>query len=134
MEAAESYDEWLRAAAALDEIQAPHPGPALASPAPPSPPPVDPRPCSHQATHAGELLHLRRRTAQRLRRRQAPLGRLHHRLRAGLQGTLADMCAGRRAGRAAPDEITLFKSVGTALADLAAAVLVHRGSGPALPP
>ena len=53
MEAAESYDEWLRAAAALDEIQAPHPGPALASPAPPSPPPVDPRPCSHQATHAG---------------------------------------------------------------------------------
>jgi ornithine cyclodeaminase/alanine dehydrogenase-like protein (mu-crystallin family) len=49
---------------------------------------------------------------------------------AGLQGTLADLCAGRRAGRAGPEEITLFKSVGTALEDLAAAVLIHQRAGP----
>ncbi|WP_326534703.1 ornithine cyclodeaminase family protein [Pseudorhodoferax sp.] len=42
---------------------------------------------------------------------------------AALQGTLADLCRGA-AGRAGPDEITLFKSVGTALEDLAAAELV----------
>lgn len=43
----------------------------------------------------------------------------------GVQGTLADLCAGRVLGRAEAGEITLFKSVGTALEDLAAAVLVH---------
>lgn len=43
---------------------------------------------------------------------------------AALQGTLADLCRGA-AGRRAADEITLFKSVGTALEDLAAAELVH---------
>ena len=35
------------------------------------------------------------------------------------------LCAGEHAGRTAADEITLFKSVGTALEDLAAAALVH---------
>jgi 1-pyrroline-2-carboxylate reductase [NAD(P)H] len=41
-------------------------------------------------------------------------------------GELADLCAGRVDGRRADDEITLFKSVGTALSDLAAAGLVTR--------
>ncbi|CAN5623607.1 ornithine cyclodeaminase family protein [soil metagenome] len=39
-------------------------------------------------------------------------------------GELADLCTGRVSGRGADDEITLFKSVGTALSDLAAARLV----------
>lgn len=39
-------------------------------------------------------------------------------------GELSELCAGTVAGRASDDEITLFKSVGTALADLAAARLV----------
>ena len=39
--------------------------------------------------------------------------------------TLAALCQGTHAGRADPAEITLFKAVGTALADLAAACLVH---------
>jgi len=42
-----------------------------------------------------------------------------------IQGSLADLCAGRLAGRRSVSEITIFKSVGTALADLAAAALVH---------
>lgn len=46
---------------------------------------------------------------------------------AALQGTLADLCAGRSAGRHSDDEITLFKAVGTALEDLAAAELVYEG-------
>ena len=41
-----------------------------------------------------------------------------------LQGTLADLCRGTRPGRATAAEITLFKAVGTALEDLAAAELV----------
>lgn len=41
-----------------------------------------------------------------------------------LQGTLAQLCRGERAGRASRTEITLFKAVGSALADLAAAELV----------
>jgi ornithine cyclodeaminase len=41
-----------------------------------------------------------------------------------LQGTLAELCSGRCAGRAGAGEITLFKAVGTALEDLAAAELV----------
>lgn len=40
-----------------------------------------------------------------------------------LQGTLAQLCRGEVAGRLGPAECTLFKSVGTALADLAAAEL-----------
>jgi ornithine cyclodeaminase/alanine dehydrogenase-like protein (mu-crystallin family) len=42
---------------------------------------------------------------------------------ATVQGTLAELCRGERAGRAVEDEITLFKSVGSALEDLAAAEL-----------
>jgi ornithine cyclodeaminase len=45
---------------------------------------------------------------------------------------LADLASGRHAGRAGPHEITLFKSVGTALEDLCAATLVARRIG-ALP-
>lgn len=41
-----------------------------------------------------------------------------------VRADLFDLCRGVHAGRAAADEITLFKSVGTALEDLAAAVLV----------
>mgnify|MGYP001766135642 CR=1 FL=1 len=41
-------------------------------------------------------------------------------------GDLADLCRGRVAGRSSPAEITLFKSVGTALEDLVAARLVWR--------
>jgi ornithine cyclodeaminase len=44
--------------------------------------------------------------------------------RAAVRAELADLVTGRDAGRIRPDEITLFKSVGTALEDLAAADLV----------
>ena len=46
---------------------------------------------------------------------------------------LADLVAGRHPGRTEPGQITLFKSAGFALADLAAAQLVRnsrRGDGP----
>lgn len=41
---------------------------------------------------------------------------------------LADLVSGRHAGRAAPEQVTLFKSSGFALADLAAAQLVRDSS------
>ena len=41
-----------------------------------------------------------------------------------VRAELADLCAGRHPGRVRDDEITLFKSVGTALEDLCAARLV----------
>ncbi len=41
-----------------------------------------------------------------------------------IQGDLSDLCRGRVPGRGAADEITLFKSVGTAVEDLAAAALL----------
>ncbi|HVE50787.1 MAG TPA: ornithine cyclodeaminase family protein [Casimicrobiaceae bacterium] len=41
-----------------------------------------------------------------------------------IEAELADLCAGRHGGRASADQITLFKSVGTALEDLCAARLV----------
>jgi ornithine cyclodeaminase len=41
-----------------------------------------------------------------------------------VRAELADLCAGRHPGRTRNDEITLFKSVGTALEDLCAARLV----------
>jgi ornithine cyclodeaminase/alanine dehydrogenase-like protein (mu-crystallin family) len=41
-----------------------------------------------------------------------------------MAGDLSDLCDGRVEGRRSTDEITLFKSVGTAIEDLAAAVLV----------
>lgn len=43
---------------------------------------------------------------------------------ADIAGDLADLCHGRVDGRRSAEEITLFKSVGTAIEDLAAAVLV----------
>ena len=43
-----------------------------------------------------------------------------------VRGDLIDLCRGRSRDRAGPDEITAFKSVGTALVDLAAAILVWR--------
>jgi ornithine cyclodeaminase/alanine dehydrogenase-like protein (mu-crystallin family) len=46
---------------------------------------------------------------------------------ADIQGTLADLCLAHRPGRRDAREITLFKSVGTALEDLAAAELVFDG-------
>ena len=48
-----------------------------------------------------------------------------------LQGTLAELCAGTRPGRADPAQRTLFKAVGSALEDLAAAELVWSAIGPA---
>lgn len=41
-----------------------------------------------------------------------------------IEGELADLVSGRVAGRRGPDEIILFKSVGTAIEDLAAAQLI----------
>lgn len=41
-------------------------------------------------------------------------------------GNLFDLCAGRLEGRRTEDEVTLFKSVGTGIEDLAAAILVWR--------
>ncbi len=41
-------------------------------------------------------------------------------------GLLSDLCKGKIDGRQSSEDITLFKTVGTGLADLAAAVLVHR--------
>ncbi len=46
--------------------------------------------------------------------------------RADIAGTLASLCRGETAGRRTADEITLFKSVGSALEDLAAAALVYQ--------
>ncbi|HEX2727441.1 MAG TPA: ornithine cyclodeaminase family protein [Beijerinckiaceae bacterium] len=45
---------------------------------------------------------------------------------ADVKGDLFDLCRGKAAGRADTDEITVFKSVGTALEDLAAATLAWR--------
>ena len=46
-------------------------------------------------------------------------------------GDLFDLCRGKVAGRLSEEEITLFKSVGTAIEDLAAAILACSGEGPA---
>jgi len=45
---------------------------------------------------------------------------------ADIAGDLHDLCRGKVAGRTADNDITLFKSVGTAIEDLAAAMLVWR--------
>jgi len=45
--------------------------------------------------------------------------------RSDVRAELAELCRGDKAGRQSPTEITLFKSVGTALEDLAAAVLLR---------
>lgn len=44
---------------------------------------------------------------------------------ANVQGDLFDLCRGTVKGRKTPEEITLFKSCGTALEDLAAAIMVY---------
>ena len=44
----------------------------------------------------------------------------------GIRGDLFDLCRGEAKGRTKATEITLFKSVGTAIEDLAAAMLVWR--------
>lgn len=57
--------------------------------------------------------------------------------RADVRGTLATLSRGEAAGRRSRDERTVFKSVGTALEDLAAAALVWEtatGTGPAPKP
>ncbi len=48
---------------------------------------------------------------------------------ADLQGDLFDLCRGTVPGRQNPDEITLFKSVGTAIEDLVAAILLYQKRG-----
>ena len=52
--------------------------------------------------------------------------------RAEIAAVVAALCRGAQ-GRRAPDEITLFKSVGAAIEDLAAAILVWRKTGGAVP-
>jgi ornithine cyclodeaminase len=46
-----------------------------------------------------------------------------------IRGSLEDLCVGRVEGRTSDDDITVFKSVGTALADLAAAAMVYARRG-----
>lgn len=46
-----------------------------------------------------------------------------------IRATLADLAHGRHQGRSAADAVTLFKSIGSALEDLAAAILVWRKVG-----
>jgi ornithine cyclodeaminase len=50
--------------------------------------------------------------------------------REDIDGTLASLCRGETPGRIDPEEITLFKSVGSAIEDLAAASLVWRDAAP----
>jgi ornithine cyclodeaminase len=50
--------------------------------------------------------------------------------RAAIQGDLFALCRGASQGRTTQDEITLFKSVGSAIEDLAAAGLVYRDITP----
>lgn len=47
---------------------------------------------------------------------------------ADCQGTLADLCRGIRQGRTDPEQRTLFKAVGSALSDLAAAAMVYEAT------
>lgn len=49
---------------------------------------------------------------------------------ADVAGDLAGLCRSEMSGRRAPEEITLFKSVGASIEDLAAARLVHYALGP----
>ena len=49
---------------------------------------------------------------------------------ADLKGEFRDLVTGAANGRASDDEITLFKSVGTAIEDLAAAELAIRNHNP----
>ena len=47
----------------------------------------------------------------------------------GIRGDLYELCRGKAKGRTAASQITLFKSVGAAIEDLAAAMLVWRNLG-----
>ena len=64
----------------------------------------------------------------------ASIGELHHALDAGVltrevvHAELAEVLTGQRPGRQSDEEITLYKAVGTALADLAAATMVYEAS------
>ena len=51
----------------------------------------------------------------------------------GVRGDLFELCRGKAKGRAGALQITLFKSVGTAIEDLAAAMLVWRQIGSTAP-
>jgi len=61
----------------------------------------------------------------------ASIGDLHHALAAGaltresVHAELADLVSGRKPGRRSAEEITIFDSTGTALEDVAAAVVVY---------
>jgi ornithine cyclodeaminase/alanine dehydrogenase-like protein (mu-crystallin family) len=68
----------------------------------------------------------------------ASIGELHHALvagvmqRADVRAELADVVSGGKPGRRSPEEIIVFDSTGTALEDVAAAMLVYEramGSG-----
>ena len=50
--------------------------------------------------------------------------------RNGVQATLAELCRGTREGRGGHGERTVFKAVGSALEDLAAATLVWQAARP----
>ena len=64
----------------------------------------------------------------------ATIGDLHHALAAGVmsraqvRGELGQVLAGVRPGRATPEEIVVFDSTGTALQDVAAAVVVYENA------
>ncbi len=45
---------------------------------------------------------------------------------ANIRGDLFDLCRGKAQGRATPEEITLFKSAGTAIEDLATAIMLYQ--------
>ena len=53
--------------------------------------------------------------------------------RKDIKATLSDLCRGVHPGRQSPSEITVFKAVGTALEDLAAASLIYDRSIPLQP-
>jgi ornithine cyclodeaminase/alanine dehydrogenase-like protein (mu-crystallin family) len=61
----------------------------------------------------------------------ATSGDLHHALAAGsiaredVYAELGEIVAGRKPGRTSADEITIFDSTGTALQDVAAAIMVY---------
>lgn len=50
--------------------------------------------------------------------------------RSAIRGDLFELCREKSKGRTAASQITLFKSVGTAIEDLAAAILVWKGLNP----
>ena len=45
-----------------------------------------------------------------------------------IRATLKDLCEGDLSSRQSPEEITLFKGVGTAIEDLSAAILAYRST------